>query len=85
LRKIEAEGLLPRSITRDLDWGVPVPIEGWDGKCLYVWFEAVIGYLSAPGEWSQIVGQPEAWRDWWINPDAKAFYFIGIINMDVFL
>ena len=81
LRKIESEGLLPRSITRDLDWGVPVPAEGWDGKCLYVWFEAVIGYLSAPGEWSQIVGQPEAWREWWTNPDAKAFYFIGKDNI----
>jgi methionyl-tRNA synthetase len=81
LRKIESEGLLPRSITRDLDWGVPVPTEGWDGKCLYVWFEAVIGYLSAPGEWSQIVGRPKAWRDWWTNPDAKAFYFIGKDNI----
>ena len=79
--KIESEGLKPRSITRDLDWGIPVPVEGWDGKCLYVWFEAVIGYLSAPGEWSQIVGKPEAWRDWWTNPDSKAFYFIGKDNI----
>jgi methionyl-tRNA synthetase len=81
LRKIESEGLLPRSITRDLDWGIPVPIEGWEGKCLYVWFEAVIGYLSAPGEWSQITGQPDAWHAWWLNPDAKAFYFIGKDNI----
>ena len=81
LRKIESEGLEPRSITRDLDWGIPVPVEGWDDKCLYVWFEAVIGYLSAPVEWSMITGNPEAWRNWWLNPDAKAMYFIGKDNI----
>jgi methionyl-tRNA synthetase len=81
LGKIEAEGLQPRSITRDLDWGIPVPIEGWDGKCLYVWFEAVIGYLSAPVEWSAINGLPEAWRDWWTNPECRSFYFIGKDNI----
>ncbi len=56
LRKIEAEGLKPRPITRDLDWGIPVPVEGWTeaGKCIYVWFEAVIGYLSAAIEWSRL-------------------------------
>jgi methionyl-tRNA synthetase len=81
LRKIESDGLIPRAITRDLDWGIPVPEEGWDGKCLYVWFEAVIGYLSAPGEWSQINGVPDAWRDWWTNPGARAFYFIGKDNI----
>jgi methionyl-tRNA synthetase len=81
LRKIEAEGLKPRAITRDLDWGIPVPVEGWDGKCLYVWFEAVIGYLSAPIEWSQVSGSGEAWRDWWINPQAKQFHFIGKDNI----
>ena len=66
LRKIESEGLKPRSITRDLDWGIPVPIQevGWENKVLYVWFEAVIGYLSAPIEWSQLSGNQEAWRDW---------------------
>jgi methionyl-tRNA synthetase len=81
LRKIEAEGLKPRAITRDLDWGIPVPVAGWDGKCLYVWFEAVIGYLSAPIEWAQVAGQPEAWRDWWTNPAAKQFHFIGKDNI----
>ena len=83
LRKIEAEGLKPRPITRDLDWGVPIPIEGWTeaGKRIYVWFEAVIGYLSAPIEWSQLSGNPEAWRDWWVNPDAKQFHFIGKDNI----
>ena len=83
LRKIEAEGLKPRPITRDLDWGVPIPIEGWTeaGKRIYVWFEAVIGYLSAPIEWSQLSGNPEEWRDWWVNPDARQLHFIGKDNI----
>lgn len=81
LGKIEAEGLRPRPITRDLDWGIPVPVEGWDGKCLYVWFEAVIGYLSAAIEWSRLGAEKEAWRDWWVNPDARQFYFIGKDNI----
>ncbi len=81
LRKIESEGLKPRSITRDLDWGIPVPLEGWEGKRLYVWFEAVIGYLSAAIEWAQLHGQPQAWEDWWTNPQAKTFYFIGKDNI----
>jgi methionyl-tRNA synthetase len=81
LGKIEAEGLKPRPITRDLDWGVPVPVEGWDGKRLYVWFEAVIGYLSAVVEWAALNGKPETWKDWWVNPDAKAYYFIGKDNI----
>ncbi len=83
LGKIEAEGLKPRPITRDLDWGIPVPIEGWTeaGKRIYVWFEAVIGYLSAPIEWSQVSGQNDAWREWWTNPNAKQFHFIGKDNI----
>ncbi len=81
LGKIEAEGLKPRPITRDLDWGVPVPVEGWDDKRLYVWFEAVIGYLSAAIEWAKINGDLKAWQDWWTNPDARAFYFIGKDNI----
>jgi methionyl-tRNA synthetase len=83
LGKIEAEGLKPRPITRDLDWGVPIPIAGWTeaGKRIYVWFEAVIGYLSAPIEWSQLSGVPEAWREWWVNPEAKQFHFIGKDNI----
>jgi len=81
LRKIEAEGLKPRPITRDLDWGIPVPVPGWDGKCLYVWFEAVIGYLSAAIEWAKLNGTPEAWKDWWVNPAARSFYFIGKDNI----
>jgi methionyl-tRNA synthetase len=81
LGKIEAEGLKPRPITRDLDWGIPVPVEGWEGKCLYVWFEAVIGYLSAAIEWSRLGAEKEAWRDWWVNRDARQFYFIGKDNI----
>ena len=81
LRKIEAEGLKPRPITRDLDWGIPVPVEGWDGKRLYVWFEAVIGYLSAAVEWAHLSGNTEAWKDWWTDPAAKSFYFIGKDNI----
>ena len=85
LRKIESEGLKPRSITRDLDWGVDIPIPGWTeaGKRIYVWFEAVIGYLSAPIEWSQLSGDAkrDAWREWWVNPEAKQFHFIGKDNI----
>ncbi len=81
LGQIQAEKLHGRPITRDLDWGIPVPIEGWEGKCLYVWFEAVIGYLSAAIEWSQLNGEPDAWQNWWFNPDAKSYYFIGKDNI----
>jgi methionyl-tRNA synthetase len=81
LGQIESEGLRPRPITRDLDWGIPVPVEGWEGKCIYVWFEAVIGYLSATIEWAQITGQQDAWRDWWTELSAKAYYFIGKDNI----
>ncbi len=81
LGKIEAEGLKPRPITRDLDWGIPVPVAGWEGKCLYVWFEAVIGYLSAAIEWSRLGSDKEAWREWWVNPEARQFYFIGKDNI----
>ena len=76
-----ANGLKDRAITRDLDWGVPVPVEGWDDRRIYVWFEAVIGYLSASVEWASAEGRdPEAWRAWW-GPDSKAYYFIGKDNI----
>jgi methionyl-tRNA synthetase len=81
LGQIESEGLKPRPITRDLEWGIPVPVEGWEGKCIYVWFEAVIGYLSAAIEAAKLSGNPQAWKDWWTNPAAKAFYFIGKDNL----
>jgi methionyl-tRNA synthetase len=83
LGKIELDGLKPRPITRDLDWGIPVPVieKGWEDKKLYVWFEAVIGYLSAAIEWSQLQGQNNSWRDWWAAPGARQFYFIGKDNI----
>jgi methionyl-tRNA synthetase len=81
LGQIRANPLHGRPITRDLDWGIPVPVEGWEGKCLYVWFEAVIGYLSASVEWAALSGDKDAWHDWWYNPDALAYYFIGKDNI----
>lgn len=78
------EGLQDRAITRDLDWGVPIPAP-YDSigeeKRIYVWFDAVIGYLSAAKEWAEIQGHPEAWKDWWENPDAESYYFIGKDNV----
>ncbi|MBN1889124.1 MAG: methionine--tRNA ligase [Thermoflexales bacterium] len=74
-------GLQPRPITRDLDWGIPLPLEGYEGKCLYVWFEAVIGYFSAAIEWARNNGTPEAWKDWWYAPDARTYYFVGKDNI----
>jgi methionyl-tRNA synthetase len=83
LGKIESEGLKPRPITRDLDWGIPIPVEGWteSGKRIYVWFEAVIGYLSAPIEWSHLEPGRDSWQDWWLEPAAKQYYFIGKDNI----
>ena len=81
LGQILADGLRGRAITRDLDWGIPVPVDGWEGKCLYVWFEAVIGYLSAAIEWAEIAGEPSTWEDWWYNPEMRGYYFIGKDNI----
>ena len=72
----------PRAMTRDIDWGIPVP--GWEDqptKRLYVWFDAVIGYLSASIEWARRTGDPEAWRAWWNDPDALSYYFMGKDNI----
>lgn len=79
-RNIVSE-LRGRPITRDLDWGIPVPIEGTEGKCLYVWFEAVIGYFSASIEWAKNNQTPEAWKEWWYDPEARTYYFIGKDNI----
>jgi methionyl-tRNA synthetase len=70
-----------RPITRDIDWGIPIPLPGYEGKCLYVWFEAVIGYFSASVEWAKNQGTPEAWQDWWYDPEALTYYFIGKDNI----
>ncbi|MEE8194013.1 MAG: methionine--tRNA ligase [Dehalococcoidales bacterium] len=79
LRYLE-EGLKDRAITRDIDWGVPLPLEGFPGKRLYVWFEAVIGYLSATKEWARSIGDGERWRDFW-QGEVKSYYFIGKDNI----
>src|SRR5581483_6417540 len=78
------DDLQPRAITRDLDWGVPVPLDGWrdrPDKRIYVWFDAVIGYLSASVEWARRSGDPDAWRAWWTDRDAEAYYFMGKDNI----
>ncbi len=75
------DGLRDRAITRDLDWGVPIPVPGYESKRIYVWFENVVGYLSAAKDWAQRQGKPEAWRDWWQDPAAKIYYFIGKDNI----
>jgi len=76
------EGLHDRAITRDLEWGVPLPVEDLGGgKRIYVWFEAVIGYLSASKEWAKLAGDAEAWRPWWEDPQALTYYFIGKDNI----
>lgn len=78
------EDIRPRAMTRDIDWGVPIPIEGWqdnNAKKLYVWFDAVVGYLSASIEWAYRIGEPEAWRTFWTNPDAVSYYFMGKDNI----
>ena len=80
-RGILKEGLQDRAITRDIDWGVSVPEEGFEGKRIYVWFEAVIGYLSAAKEWSAKKGDPEGWREFWQGGHVRSFYFIGKDNI----
>ena len=78
------DDLRPRAITRDLDWGVPVPLDGRRDapmKRLYVWFDAVIGYLSASVEWARRTGDPDAWQKWWTDPSAESYYFLGKDNI----
>jgi methionyl-tRNA synthetase len=75
------EGLKPRCITRDLEWGVKVPIKGYEDKVFYVWFDAPIGYISSTKEWAANVGEPEEWRRYWQSDDAKIYHFIGKDNI----
>ncbi len=94
------DDIRPRAMTRDIDWGIPVPLPGWEdnpNKRLYVWFDAVIGYLSASIEWARRFGggdgsDPEAWRRWWAEGerghgepagDARSYYFMGKDNIIV--
>jgi len=75
------QGLVERSITRDLAWGVPVPLPEAQGKVLYVWFDAPIGYISSTIEWAEKTGQPEKWKDYWLNPETRLIHFIGKDNI----
>ncbi|WP_305784990.1 methionine--tRNA ligase [Symbioplanes lichenis] len=78
------EDLQPRAITRDLEWGIPIPLEGWqdrNDKRIYVWFDAVTGYLSASIEWARRSGDPDAWRQWWQRPESLGYYFMGKDNI----
>ena len=75
------EGLRDRAISRDLDWGIVIPIEGFEQKKVYVWFEAVTGYLSAAVEWASATGESDKWLPFWKNTATKAYYFIGKDNI----
>lgn len=82
--QLKLEELRGRPITRDIDWGVTIPLAGYANKRIYVWYDAVIGYLSAAIEWAAINGAPEAWREWWdakVNPQALIYNFIGKDNI----
>lgn len=81
-RNFIQEGLKPRAVTRDISWGIAVPLDGWDDKRLYVWLEAVMGYFTASVEWAKAIkGDPEAWKQWWYNPDARIYNFLGKDNV----
>lgn len=73
--------LRPRAITRDMTWGISIPLPNTEGKVLYVWFDAPIGYISATKEWAQRTGQPERWKDYWFDPETKLVNFIGKDNI----
>lgn len=75
------EGLRERAISRDIDWGVPVPLDNADGKVLYVWFDAPIGYISSTVEWAEKIGEPEKWKDYWFDENTKLIHFIGKDNI----
>ncbi len=75
------QGLRGRAFTRDLDWGIRVPLPGWEEKRIYVWFEALMGYFTASVEWARNCGEPEAWKRWWYNPEARIYNFLGKDNI----
>jgi len=75
------EGLKPRAITRDLKWGIPAPFPGAEGKSIYVWFEAVLGYISATKQWAEIKNAPDYWKAFWFDKDTKTVFFIGKDNI----
>lgn len=74
-------GLKDRSVTRDLTWGVKVPLAGAEGKVMYVWFDAPIGYISSTKEWSQNIGKPDRWKDYWLDEKTRLVHFIGKDNI----
>lgn len=74
-------GLEDRAVTRDLRWGVPVPLPGYEDKVLYVWFDAPIGYISSTIEWSQKIGQPDKWKEYWADKTTRLIHFIGKDNI----
>jgi methionyl-tRNA synthetase len=76
-----ASGLKDRPITRDISWGVDIPLEGYEKKRIYVWFEAVIGYLSTSKEWARRAGNPDKWQEFWQDPEVKHYYFLGKDNI----
>lgn len=80
-RNYVESGLKGRPVTRDIEWGIPVPLAGWEDKRLYVWFEAVMGYFTASVEWAANRGEPEAWKRWWYEPEARGYCFIGKDNI----
>jgi methionyl-tRNA synthetase len=75
------EGLKPRAVTRDVEWGIPAPFPEAEGKTIYVWVDAVLGYVSATIEHCQRIGQPDKWREFWFNKQAKTLYFVGKDNI----
>ena len=78
------EDMRPRAMTRDIDWGIPIPVEDWQdnpSKKLYVWFDAVVGYLSASIEWAERSGNPDAWKTFWQDPETASYYFMGKDNI----
>ncbi|UCF13118.1 MAG: methionine--tRNA ligase [Thermoplasmatales archaeon] len=74
-------GLQDRAITRDMSWGIKVPVSGYENKRIYVWFDAVIGYFAASKEWSKKQGKPSKWEEWWKNKDARHYYFLAKDNI----
>jgi methionyl-tRNA synthetase len=75
------EGLIARAITRDISWGIPVPLPDAEGKVLYVWFDAPLGYISSTVEWAEKMGTPDIWKDYWFDPECKLIHFIGKDNI----
>jgi methionyl-tRNA synthetase len=76
-----AREMEPRAFTRDLTWGIPIPVENSEGKCIYVWYEALLGYLTAAVEWAAVTGQPDAWKDFWYGDNVRIYNFLGKDNI----